>query len=238
MAYFEDSEDIFTTIYIDNIDKNCNEDQFIDYFQQFGEIVSVNEKLRIHFWLNDKAEYNNGDVTYVDYDSALKVIKETHNKQILGLLVVHSHLLINDYQQKQRNMLIEEGVKTKYKDSNIYLTSNNAVITLEGIVEKLGEGKGVNHFYNIQTQQHPQREPIEQPQPDDEELINIISDQIYDYVEQLGEYDEDLIARITGVFLESFDVGELERKLKNPEQELSPVIDEIADTLRNMAQDE
>ncbi|KAL7715590.1 Polyadenylate-binding protein [Entamoeba marina] len=85
-----------------------------------------------------------------------------------------------------------------------------------------------------------QPEPTsQQPEPvNDEKLISVIGEQIYDYVEKLGKYDEDLIVRITVVFLESFDFKELEGKLKNPEQELTPIIYEIADTLKNMAQDE
>ncbi|KAL7712084.1 PABC domain-containing protein [Entamoeba marina] len=80
---------------------------------------------------------------------------------------------------------------------------------------------------------------MEQTQePLSDELINVIGDQIYDYVEELGRYNEDLIARITGVILESFDVKKLEDKLKNPDQELIPIIDEIGDTLTNMAQNE
>ncbi|KAL7716843.1 Polyadenylate-binding protein [Entamoeba marina] len=352
-------------IYIENIDSGCSDEQIIDYFKTFGEIDVLFSagSLCVKIVLDEVHGKKKGYVMYKNHEDALKAIQNTHEKKIekLGGSVLRAYFFKSKLElkmeRKRKTAEIKENIKTKYKDSNLYLTSENTELTVRDIIDKLGDGKE-DIFYSIrlkvvpeqpvktafvcfykvedaqsaikkceelnngwkavifrprtqqpqQSQFYPnfmtyynmmmmsgmpmqqfpvfqqmpyaghqpqqpfnfppsnkpkrgdQKKPVEkkrnqqkpqQSQPpkqeqkqqepesvNEEELINVIGDQIYDFVEKLGKYDEDLIARITGVFLESFDIKELEGKLKNPEKELSPIIDEIADTLKNMAQDE
>ena len=62
--------------------------------------------------------------------------------------------------------------------------------------------------------------------------INQLGDDIYDYIEGLGKYDEEETGRITGVLLESFEYAKLKEKLNN-KSELKKVVEEISETLKN-----
>ncbi|KAL7721663.1 Polyadenylate-binding protein [Entamoeba marina] len=343
-------------IYIENIDISCSEEEIIYYFKQFGEIDVLlgDSALCVKIVLDEVHNKKKAYVMYKNHEDALRAIQNTHEKkiEILSDSVLRTCFYKSKSElkkERKREREIKKNVRTKYKDSNICLTSEDTELTVKDIIDKLGDGKE-DIFYNIRVEvvpeQHvktafvcfykvedaqlaikkcekqnngwkavpfrprtqqpqqqnqfypnfmtyynmmmmssmpmqqfpvfqqmpyagpqqqpfdlsppnkpkqgnqkkpiipikPKQEPKQQQQEpeqiNDEELINVIGNQIYDYVEKLGKYDEDLIARITGVFLESFDIKELEGKLKNPEKELSPIIDEIADTLKNMALDE
>ena len=66
-----------------------------------------------------------------------------------------------------------------------------------------------------------------------EEEINQLGDDLYDYIESLGQYDEEEIGKITEVLLESINYTQLRAKLNNNRQELNRNIEEISNTLNN-----
>ena len=61
--------------------------------------------------------------------------------------------------------------------------------------------------------------------------INQLGDDIYDYIEGLGKYDEEETGKITGVLLESFEYAKLKEKFNN-KAELQRDVEEISETLR------
>ncbi|KAL7712962.1 Polyadenylate-binding protein [Entamoeba marina] len=327
-------------VYVDNIDEKCTEEDFKNYFSQFGTIKKDQQQVK-HWFFHKKA------------------ISESDGKAIIGDSVVHSCFYLSKKQRQaelqRKNNEIKHNITTRYKDSNLYIKTNPP-FTEAKIREKLGEGKGDNHFYSVKAQRvngrltgvayvcfytkeaadeainkcqemgweaysfKPREErsfsyyqqkvmlpylqvmmqmpfildsssqmipqpfngyqqvselkngnkknpkkrlkyslgedtkldhakSCEEVQQHDEtrqlvidknkvtdEMRNDLGNELYEHVENMGTYDDELVARITGVLLESFDYNDLVDKLKSPVQLLNPVISEIVDTLNNVGQ--
>ncbi|KAL7713662.1 PABC domain-containing protein [Entamoeba marina] len=113
---------------------------------------------------------------------------------------------------------------------------NKPKIGLKKPMKTKGNPKPTQPPKQEQKPAQPLKQEILKP-VNDKELAIIIGDQIYEYVESLGKYEEDLIGRITGNIWDSFDLKELEDKLKHPDQELLPIVVEIAETLMEYGYD-
>ncbi|EDR22584.1 hypothetical protein EDI_299730 [Entamoeba dispar SAW760] len=67
-----------------------------------------------------------------------------------------------------------------------------------------------------------------------EDMKNELGDQLYDYVLNLGTYDDDLTGRITGVLLESIEYADLKKKIDTKSPELIVIIKEIVENLKKI----
>ena len=65
-------------------------------------------------------------------------------------------------------------------------------------------------------------------------MKNDLGDNLYDYIVEKHQFDEEMTGRITGVLLESLEYQDLKNKLLNNKEELDAIIKEIKLNLDNM----
>jgi len=88
---------------------------------------------------------------------------------------------------------------------------------------------------NKQKTQNKKPQPPAQPKVTiTEEMKNELGDNLYTIIDDMGKYSEDDVGRITGVMLESFEYGVLDKMVKENGEELKRVINEVDETLKNM----
>ena len=77
----------------------------------------------------------------------------------------------------------------------------------------------------------PKRQQKPEHQPTEEEL-NQLGDDIYDYIDSLGKYDEEETGKITGVLLESYEYKVLKDKLNN-KVDLKKIVEGVNEQLKD-----
>ena len=131
-----------------------------------------------------------------------------------------------------------EMEKEKEKEKNRHLLNN-----LQG-KKKRKENDNITMGEKPKQRQNTRREQkqkVKQEQPKvvekevvTEEMKNDLGDNLYDYIFEKHQFDEEMTGRITGVLLESLEYPELKNKLEKNKEELDVIIKEVKVTLENM----
>ncbi|KAL7711623.1 hypothetical protein QTN25_010698 [Entamoeba marina] len=66
-----------------------------------------------------------------------------------------------------------------------------------------------------------------------EEMLELLGNDLYEYVENNFKFDEDANAKITGVLLESFEYGKLKDYLDNKKEKLNKTIKDIKNGIKD-----
>ncbi|KAL7717173.1 Polyadenylate-binding protein [Entamoeba marina] len=139
-----------TNIFIENIDEQCTEEEFITYFKQFGTIASINGKLNALFVYDESHQKNKGYITYSTREEAQRAIDKSNGRAIVGDSKIHScfHLSKKDRFEeiKKKNAEIQHNARTMYSESYLYIKADH-YLSEDEIIKKLGGEKGVEHFY-------------------------------------------------------------------------------------------
>jgi len=127
-----------------------------------------------------------------------------------------------NYPRKTKNNVI--GDKQKHKGQNKQPKTTNS-----NKLDKNKENKKP-------TEQQPQQptEPQSTKQQPSADEVQDLGDQIYDYIEnEMKLEDDELIGKITGVLLSSYDYYILREKYDK--KEIRPVVDDIVENLKEQS---
>jgi len=80
-----------------------------------------------------------------------------------------------------------------------------------------------------QPEQFTKVDDNEEDEEVDEQKLQELGDDIYDYIEKLGKYDEEKTGKITGILLQSYKYKELRKQFD--EKKLNPIIEDIVKKL-------
>lgn len=134
-----------TNLYIANVDKNINEEQFVKYFETFGNIrLDSNGKKLYEYVFVEKYNKYRGYVNYADAVDAEKALTAPKANVLgEGELIVAYYKTKAERKREYKQMELERKnvYMGKYKEFNLYVNTKQPVANEQEVKEKL-EGCG------------------------------------------------------------------------------------------------
>ncbi|ELP86367.1 polyadenylate-binding protein, putative [Entamoeba invadens IP1] len=116
-----------TNLYVSNIDKSVNEEQFVKYFETFGPLrKNPDNKFQVLFACDDKHPTAMGFVDFENEEDAQKALTAPKNN-VLG----QGEIKVDYYMSRsersrvwlQKSLEIKSNIQGKYKDFNMYINT-------------------------------------------------------------------------------------------------------------------
>ncbi|KAL7711624.1 Polyadenylate-binding protein [Entamoeba marina] len=124
-----------TNIYIDNIDKDCDEKKFLEVIHSYGQILQAHQNM-FAFKYDEEHECYKAFVNFSNADDAKKAIDDLNGSNKFGKNVIRATFFKNKLQRKKDFDIKKSKINTEYSNSNLRITTNVFPITEDIIHEK------------------------------------------------------------------------------------------------------